>query len=113
MDEPFGVFSSREREMLKHVFVLTISVILACGAIAASAQASRARAPSGQQVPPVQPPSGTPIPAAQPPSAAIARPPLVSPLPHATTEPDSDQDFHHSHGMRHKAQRISVPDLLV
>jgi hypothetical protein len=113
MDEPIGVFSSHEREMLKHVLALTICAILACGAIAASAQVSRAQAPSSQQVPPIQPPSGTPIPAAQPLSAAIARSPLGSPLPLAATEPGSNQDYHHSHGMRHKAQRISVPDLLV
>jgi hypothetical protein len=72
--------------MLKHVLVLLISAF-ACGAIAASAQAPRAQAPSSQQVPPIQLPSGTPNSRRPPPSAAIARPPLGSPLPLANTKP--------------------------
>jgi hypothetical protein len=83
MDEPFGVFSSHEREMLKHVLVLYLRFSL----VALLRQVPKLPVPKllAASSSPIQPPSGTPIPAAQPLSAAIARSPIGSrfrlPLP--------------------------------
>jgi hypothetical protein len=104
MGEPFGVFSSHEREMLKHLLALTISAILAYGAIAANAAFLRAHAPISSRFPLFSRLQVHRFPAAQPPTQQFAGPPLRSPLPLATPEPGGDQDYHHGDGMMHRAQ---------
>lgn len=64
-------------QMLRHVFVLTIATsIVACGAVAANAEAPCAQSHSARQSPSVRPPSGAPVPKPSPGGPApIVQPP--------------------------------------